>query len=187
MVNTKQNPTLMNFDIFPFFKNCFLIVSILFISNTSSAQSKSSNSDFWDNVRFGGGIGLNFSNGGFNGSIAPSAIYQFNETFAAGIGANINFFKFNNEKFWAYGPSAIVLANPIKEIQLSGEFEQLRVNSSIQTADGRFETDFWAPALFLGIGYRTQFATVGMRYNVLDSNENNIYLNAWTPFVRFYF
>jgi len=187
MVNHKQKQTPMKLNIFSFLKISFFIVSFLFITNPSSAQSQSSNRDFWDNVRFGGGIGLNFSNGGFNGSIAPSAIYQFNETFAAGVGANVNFFKFNNEKFWAYGPSAIVLANPIKEIQLSGEFEQLRVNSSIQTADGRFESNFWAPALFLGVGYRTQFATIGMRYNVLDNNENTIYLNAWTPFVRFYF
>ena len=187
MGNPKQNKATMKISISSLSKNFILIILFLFISNSSTAQRQSPNSDFWNNVRFGGGIGLNFSNGGFSGSIAPSAIYEFNEIFAAGLGVNVNFFKFNNEKFWAYGPSAILLANPIKEIQLSGEFEQLRVNSSIQTADGRFESDFWAPALFLGIGYRTQFATVGMRYNVLDSNENTIYLNAWTPFVRVYF
>jgi hypothetical protein len=186
MANPEQNPVLMKFYSCSIVKNCSLIFLLLLIQNSAIAQSKFSTSDFWNNVRFGGGIGLNFSNGGFNGSIAPSAIYEFNETFAAGIGANVNFFKFNNEKFWAYGPSAIVLANPINEIQLSGEFEQLRVNSSILTANGRFESNFWAPALFLGIGYRTQFATVGIRYNVLDSNENTIYLSAWTPFIRVY-
>ncbi len=156
-------------------------------SQSSFSQNTKPKSDFWENVRYGGGIGLNFSNGGFNGSIAPSAIYQFNASIAAGIGANVNFYKFSNQKFWAYGPSAIVLANPISQIQLSAEFEQLRVNSSVQTAVANIENDFWAPALFIGAGYRTQFATIGIRYNILDNNKNTIYANAWTPFVRFYF
>ena len=168
-------------------KKYFLGLFLLFIGCTCFAQNQQPKNDFWNNVRLGGGIGFNFSNGGFNGSIAPSAIYQFNEVFAAGLGANINFYKFNNQKFWAYGPSAIVLANPIPQIQLSGEFEQLRVNSSIQTVGGTFESDFWSPALFLGAGYRTNFATIGIRYNVLHDDEDSIYLNAWTPFVRVYF
>ncbi len=168
-------------------KNHFLILFLLFMVCSCFAQNQQTKSDFWNNVRFGGGIGFNFSNGGFNGSIAPSAIYQFNEVFAAGLGANVNFFKFNNQKFWAYGPSAIVLANPIPQIQLSGEFEQLRINSSIQTIGGTLESDYWSPALFLGVGYRTNFATIGIRYNVLHDNEDSIYLNAWVPFVRVYF
>ncbi len=177
----------MKFAIRALLKKFFLGVLFLLLGFGCFAQNPTAKSDFWNRVRLGGGIGINFSNGGFNGSIAPSAIYQFNDYIAAGVGANINFYKFNNQKFWAYGPSAIVLGNPIPQIQLSGEFEQLRVNSSIQTINGNLENDFWAPALFFGIGYRTQFATVGIRYNVLDNNENTIYLNAWTPFVRVYF
>ena len=166
----------------------YLIGLFLFmLGSTCFAQTQQTNSDFWNNVRFGGGIGFNFSNGGFNGSIAPSAIYQFNEVFAAGLGANVNFFKYNSQKFWAYGPSAIVMANPIPQIQLSGEFEQLRVNSSIQTIGGTFKSDYWSPALFIGAGYTTNFATIGIRYNVLHDNEDSIYLNAWAPFVRIYF
>jgi len=161
---------------------CFFVGSLLCFS-----QNPAQKSDFWNKVRFGGGIGFNFSNGGFNGSIAPSAIYQFNDIFAAGIGANVNYFKFNNQKFWAYGPSAIVLANPIPQIQLSAEIEQLRINSSVQTLGGTIERDFWSPAFFIGAGYRTNFATVGIRYNVLYDNEDSIYLNAWTPFLRVYF
>lgn len=168
-------------------KTCFLGLFLLFSLCFCHSQNQRAPSDFWNRVRFGGGIGLNFSNGGFNGSIAPSAIYQFNEVFAAGLGANVNFFKFNNQRFWAYGPSAIVLANPIPQLQLSGEFEQLRVNSSVETITGTFENDYWSPALFLGVGYTTNFATVGIRYNVLHDNEDSIYLNAWVPFVRVYF
>lgn len=168
-------------------KKTIIGVLFLFLGHPGWAQNQQPKSDFWNHVRFGGGIGLGWSNGGFNANIAPSAIYQFNEVFAAGVGANLNYFKFNNQQFWAYGPSAIVLVNPIPQIQLSGEFEQLRVNSSIQTLAGTFENDFWSPALFIGAGYTTNFATVGIRYNVLHDNENSIYLNAWVPFVRVYF
>ena len=164
-----------------------LAVCLFAASLCANAQNSTQKSDFWNHVRFGGGIGFNFSNGGFNGSIAPSAIYQFNEVFAAGIGANVNFFKFNNQKFWAYGPSVIALVNPIPQIQLSGEFEQLRINASIQTLGGTIKSDYWSPALFIGAGYTTNFATVGIRYNLLHDNEDSIYLNAWVPFVRVYF
>lgn len=169
------------------FLGIFFFLGCLLCFAQNPAQGSTQKSDFWKKVRFGGGIGLGFSNGGFNGNISPSAIYQFNDYIAAGIGANLNFYKFNDQKFWAYGPSAIVLANPIPQIQISGEFEQLRVNSSIQSVNGTVENDFWSPALFLGLGYRTQFATVGIRYNVLHDNEESIYLNAWAPFVRVYF
>jgi hypothetical protein len=168
-------------------KNLFLGVLFFFGCLFCFAQNPAQKSAFWNKVRLGGGIGLGFSNGGFNGSISPSAIYQFNDYVAAGIGANVNFYKFEDQKFWAYGPSAIVLANPIPQIQISGEFEQLRVNSSFRDIGGTVENDFWSPALFLGVGYRTQFATVGIRYNVLYDSGESIYLNAWTPFVRVYF
>ncbi len=168
-------------------KNLFLGILFFFGCLFCLAQNPAQKSAFWNKVRLGGGIGLGFSNGGFNGSISPSAIYQFNDYVAAGIGANVNFYKFEDQKFWAYGPSAIVLANPIPQIQISGEFEQLRVNSSFRSIGGTVENDFWSPALFLGVGYRTQFATVGIRYNVLYDSGESIYLNAWTPFVRVYF
>lgn len=177
----------MKFVIRALQKKYFLGVLFLFLGCSGFSQNQPPKSEFWNNVRFGGGLGINFFNGGFNGSVAPSAIYQFNNYIAAGVGANVNFFKFNNEQFWAYGPSAIVLGNPIPQIQLSGEFEQLRVNSSVQTATGTIENDYWSPALFVGAGYTTNFATVGIRYNLLHNNENSIYLNAWVPFVRVYF
>lgn len=168
-------------------KTFFLGLFLLFSIGFCFSQNPQGNGNFWDKVRFGGGIGLNFSNGGFNGALSPSAIYQFNEIFAAGIGANVNFFKFNDQQLWAYGPSAIVLVNPIPEIQLSGEFEQLRVNTSIRTLGSTVEEDYWSPGLFLGAGYSTNFATFGIRYNVLHDSEDSIYLNAWVPFIRFYF
>jgi len=87
-------------------KILFLGIFLVIGSLTCFSQNTAQKNPFWEKVRFGGGIGFNFTNGGFNGSIAPSAIYQFNEVFAAGLSANVNFYKFNNQKFWAYGPSA---------------------------------------------------------------------------------
>ncbi len=168
-------------------KKLFFCLFFLFGSLYCFAQNQPSKSEFWNKVRFGGGIGLGFTNGGFNGSIAPSAIYQFNDQFAAGLGVNVNYAKFNASKFLAYGVNAMTFYNPVQQLQLSAEFEQLRVNRSLETIAGTLEDDYWAPALFLGIGYTSQFATVGIRYDVLYDSGRSVYANAWMPFVRVYF
>ena len=68
-----------------------LIVIIALISNTLLAQQQSitsnSSSNFWKNVQFGGGIGLGFGTGYTDITLAPSAIYNFNEYVALGLGA----------------------------------------------------------------------------------------------------
>jgi len=147
------------------------------------SQNAVQKNTFWDNVRFGGGIGIGFNNSGYNASISPSAIYQVTNNFAAGINTNVIFSKAGDNTFAAYGGGAIALYNPIDFLQLSTEFEQLRVNQSF----GVIDNNFWSPAFFLGVGYTNRFSTVGIRYNVLQDNTNSIYLNAWVPFVRFYF
>ncbi len=168
-------------------KNLFFCLFFLFGSLFCFSQNPTTKSEFWNKVRFGGGIGLGFTNGGFNGSIAPSAIYQFNDQFSAGLGLNVNYAKYNESKFWAYGVNAMTYFNPIQQIQLSAELEQLRVNRSLETIAGTLEDDYWAPALFIGVGYTSQFATVGIRYDVLYDSGRSIYANAWMPFVRVYF
>ncbi len=162
-------------------------VLVLFGFAACLAQNQAKKGDFWNKVRYGGGVGLGFSNGNFNANISPSAIYDFNNYISAGVGLNLNYFKSSNQKYWAYGPSAILLINPIDQLQLSGEYEQLRVNASINATGLPLKNDFWSPSFFVGLGYNTQFATLGIRYNLLHNNENSIYLNAWAPFVRLYF
>lgn len=78
----------------------------------------------------------------------------------------------------------IGLINPVEQIQLSAELEQLRVNT---TYEDNFKDDFWNTALFLGVGYRTNNVTVGIRYNVLFNRDKNVYNEAFMPFVRVYF
>jgi len=167
-----------------------LIVFILFISNNLTAQQQSfssnSNTDFWNKVQFGGGIGLGFGSGYTDISVAPSAIYNFNEYVALGVGLQYKYLK--QKDFYAshlYGGSIIGLFNPIQEIQLSAELEQLRVNVNLDGSNSNSQ-DYWNTGLFIGAGYRSGNATIGARYNVL-TDKNNIYGSAFMPFIRFYF
>lgn len=153
----------------------------------SFAQNSINNADFWNNVRFGGGIGLGFGNNSFNGSISPSTIYQFNDQIAVGTSLNFNYAKFNDDKFLAYGGSVLSLFNPIPQLQLSTEFEQLRINRTLYTQTINIEDNYWLPAFFVGLGYSTRNATLGLRYDLLYNDSKSIYGNALMPFVRVYF
>ena len=143
-------------------------------------------SNFWNKVQFGGGLGLGFGSGYTNISVAPSAIYNVNEYFSAGLGVQYNYLK--QKDFYSssqYGASIIGLVNPIPEIQLSVELEELRVNFKFD--DGSISNDFWNTGLFLGAGYRAENVTIGARYNVLFNEDKGVYGDALMPFVRVYF
>jgi len=167
-----------------------LIVIIALISNALLAQQQTitsnSSSDFWKNVQFGGGIGLGFGSGYTNISLAPSAIYNFNEYVSMGLGAQYTYAK--QKDYYAshlYGGSIIGLFNPVPQVQLSAELEELRVNVNLDGSNSNSQ-DYWNTGLFLGAGYRSGNVTMGARYNVLNDN-NNIYGSAFMPFVRVYF
>ncbi|MFE3867569.1 hypothetical protein ACFX5E_05710 [Flavobacterium sp. LS2P90] len=167
-----------------------LIFLSLFSSGFLLAQQQTASpktkSDFWRKVQFGGGIGLSFGSGYTDISLAPSAIYNFDQYVALGLGAQYTYVKQKN--YYAsnlYGATIIALFNPIPEIQLSAELEELRVNVDLIGSDGNSQ-DYWNTGLFLGAGYRNGNVTIGARYNVLNDN-NNIYGNAFMPFVRVYF
>lgn len=170
-----------------YIKNIVFILFLCFNTYLSKAQFSSAGTDFWNNVRFGGSIGLGFTNNGFNGFLSPSAIYQFNDQFAAGTSLSFNYAKFDDDKFLAYGGSVLALYNPIPQIQLSSEFEQLRVNRTLSTNRITLEDNYWLPALFVGIGYSTYNLTFGIRYDLLYDDDRSIYANAFLPFVRVYF
>jgi hypothetical protein len=145
-------------------------------------------SDFWKHVQFGGGLGLGFGSGYTDIMVAPSAIYNFNQYVALGLGAQYSYVK-QRDFYYAnmYGGSLIALFNPIEEIQISTELEQLRVNRTFNDSFGNDTQDFWNTALFLGAGYRNDNITLGLRYNVLHRDRDNIYAEAFMPFVRIYF
>ena len=68
-----------------------IILSILLILfstslfSQSQANASKTKSEFWKNVRFGGGFGLNVGSGFTDITLAPSGIYNFNNFVSAGI------------------------------------------------------------------------------------------------------
>lgn len=142
---------------------------------------------FWNKVQFGGGLGISFGNGNFSGTIAPSAIYNFNEYVAMGPSLIFSYQQNDFFKSTLYGGSWITLFNPIPAIQLSAEVEQLRVHQEIEFITTTEHDNFWNTALFAGVGYRAGPVTIGLRYNILYHDEDRVYASAWNPFVRVYF
>jgi len=151
-------------------------------------NSNSATNEFWQNVRFGGGIGLSFGDGFFSGTLAPSAIYEFNNQFALGIGLNGTYAKRKNlYKSSILGGSLIGLYSPIYELQFSAELEELNINRKFEDNLTLQDDSYWYTALFLGAGYRTGNITFGIRYDVLYDEDKSIYADPWIPFVRVYF
>ena len=94
---------------------------------------------------------------------------------------------FRSYHSYVYGGSLIGLVNPIPEIQLSAELEQVRVNTEYEYIGADFSENYWNTALFLGAGYRTGNVTIGGRYDVLFNDDKSLYGSAFMPFVRVYF
>ena len=138
---------------------------------------------FWNNVRFGGGFGFGFGNNNSTLAIAPSAIYVFNDKFAAGPTVSYLYNKNYDIKSNVYGIGAIALYNPFDFLQLSSEFEQ----SFVTQKWGIYKDHIDFPALYMGLAYRTGWFAAGLRYDVLYDNTHTIYSSAWSPIVRFYF
>lgn len=166
----------------------FLIFSCFAVTfATAQDNNVKQKSEFWQKVRIGGGIGLSTGNRTFSATLAPSAIYQFDDTFALGLGISGSYFSRKNAlKSTIIGASLIGLYNPINEIQLSGEFEQNNVSRNFDNSAIK-DDNYWSPALFVGAGYRTRNITIGVKYDVLYNDDKSIYANAWSPFVRVYF
>ncbi|MDP5230657.1 MAG: alpha-ketoglutarate decarboxylase [Cellulophaga sp.] len=167
-------------------KKCLLTIILLLVAHLGMSQNNASG-DFWSNVRYGGGIGLGFGNGFFNGSISPSAIYQFNDKFSAGTQLSFNYAEINDDTLFAYGGSLISLYNVIPAIQLSAEIETLRINRTFDVLGApNVEENYWSPAAFVGAGYGNRNFMVGVRYNLLN-DDRSIYPNGIIPFVRVFF
>ncbi|WAC03838.1 alpha-ketoglutarate decarboxylase [Lacinutrix neustonica] len=166
----------------------FSVFTLIFITLAhSQGDSSKAENNFWQQVRFGGGIGLSIGNAVFSATLAPSAVYDFNRQFSLGVGLNGTYYRQKNAfKSTILGGSVISLFNPIQEIQLSGEFEQNHVSQNFDAV--AFQDDsYWVPALFVGMGYRVQQATIGLRYDVLYDNDKSVYATPWAPFIRVYF
>jgi len=160
------------------------ITSLLFFLISSSLLAQNGNTSmFWDNVHFGGGLGFGFGSNSTTIAISPSAIYDFNETFSLGIGASYLYAKNNDLKSNVYGAGIISLYNPLEQLQLSAEFEQLFVTQKL----GILKNNFDYPALYVGVAYRIGSFATGLRYDVLYDANKSIFSSAFSPIIRFYF
>lgn len=162
---------------------------VLGVISISQAQIQPKKNPFWEKVRFGGNLGLDFSNNTTSIIIGPSAVYQVNKQFSTGIGLNFGYanFKRSDTKQTNYGARLIALYNPTRELQLSAEFEQNFVNTSTEIQGTTFKDSFNFPALYLGAGYRLGNVAVGIRYDVLYNDDKRLYASPWSPFVQVYF
>jgi hypothetical protein len=150
-----------------------------------NVNSQNSNTNFWDDVRFGGGFNVGFGNNFTTLAISPSAIYDFSNEFSAGLSVT---YLYSKNKFYdtstnVYGASLISLYNVLDKFQLSAEFEELNINFNNNIE----KSSYWNPALYFGAAYRTGSISLGVRYDVLYKEEKSIYNSAITPVFRVYF
>ena len=169
-----------------------LIIMCLQFTNAKAQDTV----NFWQKVRFGGSAGLGFGSGYTDVTLAPGAIYQFNNYIAMGAGLQGTYVHQRDYyDAYIYGGSLVTLLNPIPQVQLSAELEQLRVNLNVdERFTNRYSTNlnysdrnFWNTALFFGVGYQMEHVIIGLRYNVLYNKKDLVYSDALMPFVRVYF
>lgn len=172
-------------------KTVFLFILLTFSCSFYAQEEplpKAKTGDFWEHVQVGGGFGLAIGNDYTDITIAPSAIYNFNEHFALGTGLQYSNLKQKHYYFSnVYGGSLIGLYNPIEEIQLSLELEEVNVNNQYMDLGGNLKESFWNTGLFVGAGYQEGNVTLGARFNVLFDKDKNVYGDAFMPFVRVFF
>lgn len=170
---------------------CMLITSSLngySQDSTRVSRPLPMRSDFWERVHFGVGLGLSAGGGFTNVSLVPSAIYDLNNYVSLGFGIQGTYIK--QKGFYSsylYGVNGIALFNPLEQLQISAELEELRVNNTYDVRTDFDNENFWNTALFIGAGFRSESVTIGVRYNVLYKESDNVYSQAWMPFVRVYF
>jgi long-subunit fatty acid transport protein len=166
----------------------FLIV-VSFNGYTQEIPKSEQKSEFWKNVQFGGGLGLSVGSGFTDITIAPSAIYNFNDYVSLGLGVQGSYISSkNNFNSTLVGGSLIALFNPIEVVQLSLEVEEVNVNTKyLLTGANSIRNNYWNTGLFVGVGYRMDNVTIGARYNLLYDKDKSVYNDALMPFIRVYF
>ena len=164
-------------------------ILLLFIStNLWSQIDLDQPRPFKDHVRIGGSMNIGFGNSYSTIALSPSAVYDFTNSFSAGLSATYVYVKNKstvNSTTNMLGGSILTLFRPTRGFQLSAEYERLKINRKI-----KFEDDLsrWQPALYFGLEYVTGNLSMGLRYDALfDKNDNLIYSSALSPIFRVYF
>lgn len=180
----------MKFSIIIGYAKTISLWVLLLISGLFYAQEnpRAKTDAFWSHVRFGGSFGLAIGNDFTDVTIAPSAIYNFNDHFALGTGLQYSHLRQKNYySSNVYGGSLIGLYSPIEEIQFSLELEEVNVNNEYVDLGENYKRSFWNTGLFVGAGYQEGNVTLGARFNLLFDKDKNVYGDAFMPFVRVFF
>ncbi|MBN4082912.1 alpha-ketoglutarate decarboxylase [bacterium AH-315-A23] len=166
----------------------FLALLSLIHLNLLGQNSELDKPQFFDHVRYGGGANIGMGSSYSTFSLSPSVIYDFSKAFSAGFSVTYVYVKNKstiNATTNLYGGSILALYTPINYIQLSSEFENLKINQRLIYGDGIPQ---WQTALYIGLEYVTGKIAMGLRYDVLyDKTTNIIYSSALSPVFRVYF
>ena len=171
-------------------RNTLLLLSLFIFINTHlfSQNSDLATHRFVDDVRFGGGINIGVGNSYSTFAISPSVIYDFSEQFSAGISGTYVYVKNKstiNSTTNLFGGSVLALYRPIHYIQMSTEFENLKINQKLNYDQA---ISNWQTALYFGLEYVTGNIAMGLRYDVLyDKVKNITNSSALNPIFRVYF
>lgn len=157
---------------------------LFFAQKTKEPEQIKTPSDFWKNVRFGGGFGLNFGNNVTTIAVNPTAVYDFSNKFSLGASVGYTYSKSGDFKSNVYTGSILSIYSPFQNFEISGELERLFVTQKL-TGVNDFSYNY--PALYLGLAYRTRNIAVGGRFDVLYNDNESIYSSPFTPFVRVFF
>lgn len=169
-------------------KTTYLFICLALIYFNVSSQNEENNTSYKDNFRFGGGFNIGLGNSYSTFSISPSVIYDFSEEFGAGVGLTYVYVKNKSTVSSTtnlFGGSILTFYKPIHFVQLSTEFEQLKINQKYTFYD---DISQWQSALYFGLEYVSGNVSLGLRYDVLYDKVKNITQSSpLTPVFRFYF
>jgi len=172
-------------------------------SQAKSQKETSPRSEFWQNVHYGGNLGLSF--GTFTNIMAnPQVSYVINDNLFVGTGYLFNYFEtrriFTSQGFQEldepitdviHGPN--FFGNFVLLEQFTAGMQLEFINHDVPFVVGN-EVNFrreWTPVLFLQGGFFQRFAgggssSIGLRYNVLHDNFSP-YGNAIQPYFALFF
>lgn len=175
-------------------KTILALIPLMFAANFYAQEQpqqplpKAKTGSFWENVSFGGGLGISVSNDFTDFTIAPSAIYSFNDYVS--LGAGLQYSRLKQKDLYSshvFGGSLIGLVHPVEFIQVSVELEEANVNTKYVDLGENLQRSFWNTGLYFGLGYRQEGVTIGGRINVLFDKDKDLYGSAFMPFVRVFF
>jgi len=165
-----------------------ILLIVLINQNLFGQNSDLAEPHFFDNVRFGGGVNIGLGSNYSTFAISPSAIYDFSDQFSAGFG--VTYVYLNNKSTVnittnLYGGSILAFYKPISQMQISTEYENLKIN---QNYSYEIDQSQWQKALYFGVEYVTGNISMGLRYDVLyDKLRNITNSSALNPVFRVYF